>query len=248
MQPSVAQVIFTLFWGSHVPTLEYCQERGRTVNSGNYSEMLWNQWRPAVWKKCWGMVVQDVAPLHDIAHPQCWQKCWSTFQMWSIQIIACLPYFTIDQQEKEAVHAWLVRRPKAQKLAWYTKCIENKSDSVGKWCYVQTQKKCYVVFKQYIPDILWLILIPPWSKSTVNAAADCDPTERQGSSIWDAARETLVTVCDKFQLVRCSQSVVSCGWEKVCFKVCHKSWITNNALTWNFVSNCKKVLQKHTKC
>jgi len=82
-------------------------------------------------------------------------------------------------------------------------------------------------------------------KSTVNAAAECDPTERQGSSIREAVHRTLVTVCDKFQLVGCSQLVVSYSWEKVCIKVCHKSWITNNALTWNFVSNCKKVLKKH---
>jgi len=51
-----------------------------------------------------------------------------------------------------------------------------------------------------------------WSKTTVNAAAECDPTERQGFSIREAARRTLVTVCDKFQLVRRSQSVVSYGW------------------------------------
>ena len=44
----------------------------------------------------------------------------------------------------------------------------------------------------------------------------------------------------QFQLVQCCQSVVSYGWEKVCFKVCRKSWIANSALTWNFVSNCKK--------
>ena len=74
----------------------------------------------------------------------------------------------------------------------------------------------------------------------VNAAAKCDPMERQGSSIQDVVCWMLVTVCDKFQIVRCSQSVVSYGWEKVWFKVCCKSWITNNALTWNFVSNCKK--------
>jgi len=48
-------------------------------------------------------------------------------------------------------------------------------------------------------------------------------------------------------LVQCSQSVVSYSWEEY-FKACCKSWITNNALTWNFVSNCKKVLKKHTKC
>ena len=56
------------------------------------------------------------------------------------------------------------------------------------------------------------------------------------------------TVCDKFQLVQCSQLDASYGWEKVCFKVCCKSWITKNALTQNFVSNCKKVLKKYTKC
>jgi len=38
-------------------------------------------------------------------------------------------------------------------------------------------------------------------------------------------------VCDKFQLVQCSQSVVSYGSEKVCFEVCRKSWSTNHALT-----------------
>jgi len=89
--------------------------------------------------------------------------------------------------------------------------------------------------------------VPVWSKSMVNAVAKCDPMEGQGPSIREAAHRTLVTVCDKFQLVRCSQSVVSYGWE-VCFKMCHKSWITNNALTQNFVSNCKKVPKKHTKC
>jgi hypothetical protein len=49
-----------------------------------------------------------------------------------------------------------------------------------------------------------------------------------------------------FQLVRCSQSVVSYGWEKVCFEVCRKSWITN-ALTWNFVSNYKKSAKEYAR-
>jgi len=35
-------------------------------------------------------------------------------------------------------------------------------------------------------------------KTMVNAAAECVPTERQGSSIREAVRRTLVTVCDKF--------------------------------------------------
>jgi len=34
----------------------------------------------------------------------------------------------------------------------------------------------------------------------VNAAAECDPTERQGSSIREAVRQTSVTMCDNFNL------------------------------------------------
>ena len=37
-------------------------------------------------------------------------------------------------------------------------------------------------------DYFYNVLL--WSKSTVNAAAECDPTERQGSSIREAARRT----------------------------------------------------------
>ena len=43
----------------------------------------------------------------------------------------------------------------------------------------------------------------------VNAAAVCNPMERQGSSVWEAVHQTLITVCDKLQLVQCSQLVVS---------------------------------------
>lgn len=46
---------------------------------------------------------------------------------------------------------------------------------------------------------------------TVNAAAKCRPTEKQGSSIREAACRNLVTVCEKFQLVQGSQLGVSYG-------------------------------------
>jgi len=85
-----------------------------------------------------------------------------------------------------------------------------------------------------------------WSKTSVNAAVECDQMDRQGSSIREVASWTLVTVCDKFQLVRCRKLVVSYCWEKVCFELCCKSCVTNKALTWNFVANCKKVLKNHT--
>ena len=123
---------------------------------------------------------------------------------------------------------------------YYLEAKRSSSDPDSSIIYGSNSEVTISKFKK-----TWLApeYIPLWSKSTVNAAAECHPTERQGSSIREAARRTLITVCDKFQLVRCSQSVVSCGWEKVCFKVWRKSWITNSALTWNFVSNCKKVLK-----
>ena len=59
----------------------------------------------------------------------------------------------------------------------------------------------------------------------MNAATECDPTERQGSSIWKAACRTLVTVCEKFQLVRCSRLWATV--ERRCVLKCavnHGSW------------------------
>jgi len=55
------------------------------------------------------------------------------------------------------------------------------------------------------------LYLPLWSKSKVNAAAGCDPTEWQGSSIREAMRRNLVTVCDKFERGRGSQSVWATG-------------------------------------
>ena len=80
--------------------------------------------------------------------------------------------------------------------------------------------------------------IPLWPKSTVNAAAECDPTKRQGSSIWEAARRTLISM---WQVSTCSLQSVGCELRlrEGVFYVCRKSRITNSVLTWNFVSNCK---------
>ena len=81
-----------------------------------------------------------------------------------------------------------------------------------------------------------------WSKTMVNLLPSAIQRKGKGSSIREAARRTLIPVCGKFQLVRFSQSVVSCSWGKACFKMCRTSWITSNALIWNFDSNCTKLL------
>jgi len=43
----------------------------------------------------------------------------------------------------------------------------------------------------------------------VNDAAECNPTERQGSSIWEAACRTLVSVC-----------LCACVCARACVRVC----------------------------
>lgn len=58
-------------------TLEHCQVRDTTVNSINYSGMLWDWLRPGIWTKCQGMVTMDVALFHDSAWPHtCHSHSW----------------------------------------------------------------------------------------------------------------------------------------------------------------------------
>jgi hypothetical protein len=47
-QPSTGKVILTVFWDSQGPILEHCQERGTTVNSAHYSDMLRDKLKPAI--------------------------------------------------------------------------------------------------------------------------------------------------------------------------------------------------------
>jgi hypothetical protein len=47
--------------------LEHYQERGTTVNSSRYSEMLRDKLKPAAWTKRRGLLSKGVALLHDNA-------------------------------------------------------------------------------------------------------------------------------------------------------------------------------------
>ena len=42
-QPSAGKVMLTLLIDSHVPILEYCQDKDTTVNGVNYGRILWDQ-------------------------------------------------------------------------------------------------------------------------------------------------------------------------------------------------------------
>jgi len=68
-QPSAGKLLLTVFWESQGPILEHYMEKGVTVTSVNYCNMLRNELRPAVRSKRRGRLTQGVLLLHDNARP-----------------------------------------------------------------------------------------------------------------------------------------------------------------------------------
>jgi hypothetical protein len=68
-QPSAGKVKLAVFWDSQGPVLEHYQERGNTVTSGRYCDMLRNELKPTIHKKLRGNLSQGVLLLDDNAHP-----------------------------------------------------------------------------------------------------------------------------------------------------------------------------------
>jgi len=68
-QASAGKVMLTIFWDVNGPILVHFQEKGQTVTSVWYSNMLVNELKPAIWSKRWGLLSKRVLLLHDNAHP-----------------------------------------------------------------------------------------------------------------------------------------------------------------------------------
>ena len=68
-QPSAGKVILTIFWDSKGSILEDYLEKGRTINSARYSDLLANNLKPAVRTKRRGLLSKKVLLLHDNARP-----------------------------------------------------------------------------------------------------------------------------------------------------------------------------------
>ena len=68
-QPSAGKVMLTVFWNSKGPILEDYLEKGRTINSARYSDLLANNLKPAVRTKGRGLLSKKVLLLHDNACP-----------------------------------------------------------------------------------------------------------------------------------------------------------------------------------
>jgi len=68
MQPSTGKLMLTIFWDSQGPNLETCQERGTTVASATYCDMLQRELKPAIRSKRRGKLSKEILLLHDNAH------------------------------------------------------------------------------------------------------------------------------------------------------------------------------------
>jgi hypothetical protein len=69
MQPSPGKLIFSFFWDSQGPILETYLERGTTVTSATYCDMLQGCLKPAIHSKRRGGLSEGVLLLHDNARP-----------------------------------------------------------------------------------------------------------------------------------------------------------------------------------
>ena len=162
IQPSAGKLVLTVFWDSQGPVLEHYQERGTTINSARYSEMLTDRLKPAIWSKCRGLL-SKVVLLHDNALPHTAAHTAEMLQKLKFEVMSHPPYspnlapfdyhlfgplkealrgcrFTLDQKGKEAVHAWHTVQLKTffsegiRKLVqWWNECIKKQEDYVEKW-------------------------------------------------------------------------------------------------------------------
>jgi hypothetical protein len=61
--------MLTVLWYSQGPVLEHYQEKGTTINSAWYSEMLTDRLKPAAQSKHQGLLLKCVVLLHDNSRP-----------------------------------------------------------------------------------------------------------------------------------------------------------------------------------
>ena len=129
-QPSAGKLMLAVFWVSPGPVLEYYQEKSTTINSARYSETLTDRLKPAIQSKCRGLLLKDVVLLHDNARTHNAAHTAESLRKLKFEVMPHPPYspdlatsdyhlfgplkealrshrFTLDQEVKEAVHAWL---------------------------------------------------------------------------------------------------------------------------------------------
>lgn len=161
-QPSAGKLMLTIFWDSKGPLLEHYLEKGSTVTSARYSEMLTKDLKPSIRTKRRGLLSKKVLLLHDNARPHTAAHTVETIGKLGFELLGHPPYspdlapsdyhlfgplkehlrgqhFHNDMEVKEAVHKWLNNQPETffstgirQLVSRWETCIEKQGDFVEK--------------------------------------------------------------------------------------------------------------------
>ena len=91
-QPSAGKLMLTVFWDSQGPILENYMEKGVTVTSVNYCDMLRNELRPTILSKRRGMLTQGVLLLHDNSRPHTAHLTIKTIRQLNWEVLEPLSY------------------------------------------------------------------------------------------------------------------------------------------------------------
>ena len=91
-QPSAVKLMLKVYWDLQGPVLEHYQERGKTINSAQYNEILTDKVKPAIRSKRRGLLSKGVVLLHDNARPHTAAHTAETLRKLKFEVMAHLPY------------------------------------------------------------------------------------------------------------------------------------------------------------
>jgi histone-lysine N-methyltransferase SETMAR len=91
-QASTRKVMLTIFWDVNGPLLVHFQEKGQTVTSAWYSDVLVNKLKPAIRSKRWGLLSKRLLLLHDNAHPHMAAPTVDTLRALKYEVLKHPPY------------------------------------------------------------------------------------------------------------------------------------------------------------
>jgi len=154
-QASTGKVMLTIFWDVNGPILVHFQEKGLTVNSARYSDLLVNKLKPTIQLKCWGLLSRRVFLLHDNASPHSAVHTMETLRALKFEVFKHPQYspdlapldfnlfgpmkehlwshkFADDKKVMEAVQSWLKAMPKSFFLEGIHKLVDRWTTCVAK--------------------------------------------------------------------------------------------------------------------
>jgi len=162
MQPSAGKLILTVFWDSQGPILETYRERGTTVTSATYCDILKRELKSAVRSKRRGKVWKENLLLHDNARRHTAAHTLETLKQLKWEAMEHPDYspdlapsdfhlfgplenalrgrrFSCDDDVKSAVYQWLLTQPKTffadgikKSVGRWEKCIAKQGDYIDK--------------------------------------------------------------------------------------------------------------------